>query len=170
MNLIILDTPYTCHQPPYLFLCQSFTFIILSYKFCYPWIPIPVLEKLSSKLAQGQKVVEDWRRPRNKRDSRHSATGDFRTKERESEGREIILGMLLKLLVKDKLLHSGKYLWTRSWDAWGERNEEWKFSNTALWTRQWRCDGIAFNFYTELPHIYFLVRNFFHACPFIAQE
>ena len=33
---------------------------------------------------------------------------DFGTKERESEGREVVLGMLLKLLVKDKLLHSGK--------------------------------------------------------------
>ena len=34
---------------------------------------------------------------------------DFGTKERESEGRrEVMLGMLLKLLVKDKLLHSGK--------------------------------------------------------------
>ena len=33
---------------------------------------------------------------------------EFGTKERESEGREVVLGMLLKLLVKDKLLHSGK--------------------------------------------------------------
>ena len=33
---------------------------------------------------------------------------DFGIKERESEGREVVLGMLLKLLVKDKLLHSGK--------------------------------------------------------------
>ena len=33
---------------------------------------------------------------------------DFGTKERESEGREVILDTLLKLLVKDKLLHSGK--------------------------------------------------------------
>ena len=32
----------------------------------------------------------------------------FGTKEPESEGREIVLGKLLKLLVKDKLLHSGK--------------------------------------------------------------
>ena len=27
--------------------------------------------------------------------------------ERENEGREVVLGTLLKLLVKDKLLHSG---------------------------------------------------------------
>ena len=33
---------------------------------------------------------------------------DFGTKERESEGGEVVLGTLLKLLVKDKLLHSGK--------------------------------------------------------------
>ena len=31
-----------------------------------------------------------------------------RTKEGESEGREVVLGTLLKLIVKDKLLHSGK--------------------------------------------------------------
>ena len=33
---------------------------------------------------------------------------DFETKERESEGSEVVLGTLLKLLVKDKLLHSRK--------------------------------------------------------------
>ena len=33
---------------------------------------------------------------------------DFETKERESEGREVVLGVLLKLLVKDKLFRSGK--------------------------------------------------------------
>ena len=33
---------------------------------------------------------------------------DFGTMEQESEGREVVLGTLLKLLVKDKLLHSGK--------------------------------------------------------------
>ena len=31
-----------------------------------------------------------------------------RTKERESEGRKVVLGTLLKLLVKDKLLHNGE--------------------------------------------------------------
>ena len=30
------------------YFCQSFTFIVLGYKFCYPWIPITVLEELSS--------------------------------------------------------------------------------------------------------------------------
>ena len=29
-------------------------------------------------------------------------------KERENDGREVVLGTLLKLIVKDKLLHSGK--------------------------------------------------------------
>ena len=33
---------------------------------------------------------------------------DFGTKERECEAGEVVLGMLLKLLVKDKLLHSEK--------------------------------------------------------------
>ena len=33
---------------------------------------------------------------------------DFGTKEQEGEGREAMLGTLLKLLVKDKLLHIGK--------------------------------------------------------------
>ena len=33
---------------------------------------------------------------------------DFGTKERKSKGREVVLGTLLKLIVKDKLLHSGK--------------------------------------------------------------
>ena len=32
----------------------------------------------------------------------------LQNKGRESEGREVVLGTLLKLLVKDKLLHSGK--------------------------------------------------------------
>ena len=35
---------------------------------------------------------------------------DFGIKERESEGREVMLGTLLKLLVKDKRLHIGKVL------------------------------------------------------------
>ena len=61
------------------------------------------------KLAQEQEVAEDWRRPRNERQSL-TCCGDFRTKERESEGKEVVLGTLLKLLVKDKLLHCGKVL------------------------------------------------------------
>ena len=33
---------------------------------------------------------------------------DYETKEQASKGREVVLDTLLKLLVKDKLLHSGK--------------------------------------------------------------
>ena len=60
---------------------------------------------------QEQEIAEDWRRPRNERDrSRHAAeTSEQRSeKERREREREVVLGMLLKLLVKDKLLHSGK--------------------------------------------------------------
>ena len=54
------------------------------------------------KLAQEQEVAEDRRRPRARVLQR------LRNKGRESEGREVVLGTLLKVLVKDKLLHSGK--------------------------------------------------------------
>ena len=54
------------------------------------------------KLAQEQEVAEDRRQPRARVLQR------LRNKGRESEGREVVLGTLLKLLVKDKLLHSGK--------------------------------------------------------------
>ena len=55
------------------------------------------------KPAQEREVAEDWRRPRNERDGRAQATccRDFETKERESEGRKVVLGTVLKLLVKD---------------------------------------------------------------------
>ena len=61
------------------------------------------------KLAQEQEVAEDCRRwPRNESGQSSTCCRDFGTKERESEGKEDVLGTLLKLLVKDKLLHSGK--------------------------------------------------------------
>ena len=52
------------------YFCQGFAFIVLRYKFCYPWIPIPVLQDFSTglKLAQEQEVAEDWRWPRNETD------------------------------------------------------------------------------------------------------
>ena len=59
------------------------------------------------KLVQEQEVAEDWRRPRNERQI-STCCRDFGTKEQESERREVVLGALFKLLVKDKLLHSGK--------------------------------------------------------------
>ena len=58
------------------------------------------------KPAQEQDVTEDCGRPRN--ETELDVLRDFGTKERESKGREVVLGTLLKLLVKDKLLHSGK--------------------------------------------------------------
>ena len=57
------------------------------------------------KLAQEQEVAEDRRRPRNERQS-STCCRDFGAKERESEGKEVVLGTLLKPLEKDKLLHS----------------------------------------------------------------
>ena len=60
------------------------------------------------KLAQEQEVAGDWRQPLRDRSRCAVAQRDFGTKEQESEGREVVLGTLFKLLVKDKLLHSGK--------------------------------------------------------------
>ena len=54
---------------------------------------------------------------------------DFGTKEQESEGKEVMLGTLLKLLVKDKLLHSGKVPVNMELRPLGERNEERKFND-----------------------------------------
>ena len=85
------------------YFCQSFT-----YKFCYPWIPIPVLEELSRK--RRNKKCSHWRSETAQKRVRQSLTccRDFGTKERESEGREVMLGTLLKLIVEDKILHSGR--------------------------------------------------------------
>ena len=58
---------------------------------------------------------------------------DFGTKERESEGREFVLGTLFKLLVKDKLLYSRKVSVNAELRPLRrEREEERKFSDTAL--------------------------------------
>ena len=59
------------------------------------------------KLAQKQEVAEDWKRPRNERQSLMCCK-DFGTKKRESKGKDVVLGTLLKLLVKDKLLYNRK--------------------------------------------------------------
>ena len=56
------------------------------------------------KLVQEQEVAEELR---NESQS-STCCRDFGTKEQESEGKEVVLGMLLKLLKKNKLLHSGK--------------------------------------------------------------
>ena len=63
---------------------------------------LQVLDNQSSsrrafKPAQEQEVAEDWRRPRNQTELA-ACCRDFGTKpERESEGREVILGTALKL-------------------------------------------------------------------------
>ena len=59
------------------------------------------------KLAQEQEVAEDRRQTTGTRQS-STCCRDFGTKERESKGREDILGTLFKLLVKDKLFYNGK--------------------------------------------------------------
>ena len=84
---------------------QSFTFIVLGYKFCYPCILRAILEELSSQ-RRNKKSLKMGDGPETRQSS--TCSRDFGTKERESEGREVVLGTLLKLLVKDKLLHSEK--------------------------------------------------------------
>ena len=58
------------------------------------------------KPAQEQEVAEDWRC--NPEQNSSTCCRDFGTKEEESHGREVVLGTLFKLLVKDKLLYNGK--------------------------------------------------------------
>ena len=45
---------------------------------------------------------------------------------------EVVLGTLLKLLLKDKLLHSGKAPMNTELRPLRMRNDEWQFSDTAL--------------------------------------
>ena len=86
---------------------SEFTFIVSGYKFCYSLIPTAFLEELSSKRRNKKSLkIGDWGQKRDR--ARRAAPRDFGTKERESKGREVVLGTLLKLLVKDELLHSGK--------------------------------------------------------------
>ena len=67
--------------------------------FCYPWIPRAVIEELSSQ----RRNAEVGHGPETRETELNVLDRDFETKGRKSEGRE-----MLKLLVKDKLLHSGK--------------------------------------------------------------
>ena len=72
---------------------------------------------------------------------------------------EVVLDTLLKLLVKDKLLHSGKApvnveLRTLRKEKRGMAVQRYGTLNEAT-----RFDGITFNFYTGLPHIYFSIRH-----------
>ena len=57
------------------------------------------------KLAQEQEVDEDWRWPRNERQSSDVLQKTLEQRSKKVKGE---LGTLLKLLVKDKLLHSEK--------------------------------------------------------------
>ena len=44
------------------------------------------------------------------------------------------------------------------------------FNNMPLWTRRWRFDGITFDFYTGLPHIYFPIHSFIPVLSLPMQE
>ena len=65
------------------------------------------MEQSQLKSAQEQ---EDWRWWSNKRDRawRAAETTEQRSERFKSKGREVVPSMLLKLLLKNKLLHSGK--------------------------------------------------------------
>ena len=69
--------------------------------------------KRALKPAQEQEIAEDWRRPTGTRQSL-TCGRDFGTKERESEGREIVLG---------KLSNSEKQA-TSQWKSTREREAE----------------------------------------------
>ena len=94
--------PYSSLEP-YLRVLPSI--IVLGYEFCYPWIPRAVLEEPSSQ-RRNKKSLKVGDGPETRQSS--TCCRDFGTKERESEGREVVLGTLFILLVKDKLLYSGK--------------------------------------------------------------
>ena len=116
------------------------------------------------KLAQKHEVTGDWRWPRNERHLDVLPLRDFGTKERESKWREVVLGTLLKLLVKDKLLHSGKVSVNAEL-----RPEEREMRNGSSAIQHFEqgdedVDGITFNFYTGLPRIYFPIIHSYH-CP-----
>ena len=100
--VIVSTLPYSSLEP-YIRVLSSI--IVLGYEFCSPWIPRAVLEKPSSQ-HKNKKSLKVGDGP----ETRQNPTWcrDFGTKEQESEGREVVLGMLFILLVKDKLLYSGK--------------------------------------------------------------
>ena len=80
-----------------------------------------------------------------------------------------MLGTLLKLLVKDKLLHSGKVPVNAELRPLRREKRGTEVQRYATLNEAIKIDGITFNFYTGLPHIYFSIL-FIHTCPFIAQE
>ena len=90
-------TPTSCYRPVDILLCslelyffQTFTFIVLGYRFCYHTSPTRPLKLVQKRERQS---LTFW-------------TSEQRSE--KSKGREVVLGTLLKLQLKDKLLHSGK--------------------------------------------------------------
>ena len=65
----VYTLPCSSLQP---YFCQSFTFTILGYKFCYPWIPTPILEELSS-WHRNKKLLEIGDGPETRDRARHAA-------------------------------------------------------------------------------------------------
>ena len=81
---------------------------------------------------------------------------DFGTKEQGSEGREVMLGTLLKLLVKDKLLHSGKV----SVNSVLTPLRKEKRGSSAIRYFEQGDEDVTVNFYIGRPHRYFPIHSF----------
>ena len=73
-----------------------FTFIVLGYKFCYPWIPRAVIEELSSQ-HRNEKLLKFGDGPETRETKLDSmmCCRDFETKEQKGKGREVVLSTLL---------------------------------------------------------------------------
>ena len=80
---------------------------------------------------------------------------------------EVVLGTLLKLLAKDKLLHSGKAPVNVELRPLRKEKRGMAVQRYGTLNEATRFDGITFNFYTGLPHIY--SPPVIHICPFIAK-
>ena len=137
---------------------ESYFFRVLPSTFLLTW-------SNSWRAITSAQEQEDRRWRRNKRDraQRAAETAEQRSKGWKSGGRGIMSGTLLKLLVKNKLLHSGKVpvnaeLRPLMREKWGTEVQRYGTLKEA-----WRCDGITFNFHT-VTHVLFI-----HTCPFLAQ-
>ena len=111
-------------------LLQSFTFSVLAYKFCWTWIPGAILEELSNQCRS--KKISDEEETKETEPDVLQRQWNKGAKGWKSGGRGIMPGPLLKLLVKDELLHSGKVPINTELRPWGERDEERKFSDMTL--------------------------------------
>ena len=144
VSLVLKEPPEWC--------CGTETWAKNLWLLLYPWIPRAVIEELSSQ-RRNEKLLK---------------IGD------SPETRETELNMLQRLRNKgarkrkerSRARHTAQTAnerqATSQWKSTCEHgaDEERKFSDTALWRRRWRCDGITFNFYTGLPHIYFSIHSF----------